>query len=152
LVGCFNLHLHLSFKRDTFVAKYEPKTLAILKWGAVVLGLTGLAAAVSFFVTAALLKIPMIPIQHSLILPGIQSLLVAQEAAIHFFCRRKYTKLSMQSDRQPVLVDDNEIEAEGESSSSSSSSSSGISSETIPVTDQVVVVSTTAESEGFERF
>ena len=122
-VGCFNLHLHLSFKNDTFTTKYGSRSLRILKWGAVALGLMGLAAAVSFFVTATVLKIPMIPIQHSLILPGIQSLLIFQECAIHFFCRRKYTNLSVESDRS-VLVD-NEIEAD----QSSTTSSSGVSSD-----------------------
>jgi len=108
IIGAFNLHLHLTFKHNRLAEKYSAKSLKVLKWAAIVLGLLGLVAAFTFFCLAAIEKIPVLPIQTSMILPGIQSLLVVQECATHFFCRRKYLNLLSETDRANLVE---EVEA-----------------------------------------
>jgi len=103
IIGAFNLHLHLSFKNDLLTEKYSSKALAALKWTFLAVGLLGLVAAITFFSVAAVHKIPVLPIETSMILPGIQSFLVVQECATHFFCRRKYLRLLGESDRANLV-------------------------------------------------
>jgi len=112
VIGGFNLHLHLSFKKDAFTQNYSSKWLTVLKWASVIVGFFGLVAAFTFFCLAGIHKIPILPIGNSMILPGIQSLLVVQECATHFFCRRKYLKLTGESDRTHI-VDESEGSANG---------------------------------------
>ena len=98
-MGGFNLHLHMSFKTDRLLQNYSDRALTRLKWLSVGLGGVALVSALVFFVLAVVWKTGIHPIKSSMVLPGIQSLVVFQECALHYYFRRKYVNILSESDR-----------------------------------------------------
>lgn len=99
IMGGFNLHLHMSFKTDRLFQNYSDRGLTRLKWLSVGLGGVALVSALVFFVLAVVWKTGIHPIKSSMVLPGIQSLVVFQECALHYYFRRKYVNILSESDR-----------------------------------------------------
>ena len=110
-VGAFNLHLHVSFKTDRLAQNYTMKSLAALKWMSLGLGGASLVSALTFFVLAAVWKTGIHPIETSLVLPGIQSLVVFQECALFFYFRRKYLKIVSEDDRAQLTTSEDTPES-----------------------------------------
>jgi len=102
VVGAFNLHLHMSFKHDRLHQNYSERSLKIIKGSSVSLGCLALLAALIFFILAGVLKRFIHPIGTSMVLPGIQSFVVFQECAMHYYYRRKYLRLAAESDRSQL--------------------------------------------------
>jgi len=104
MAGAFNLHLHMSFKHDRIHENYSEWALTAIRWGSACLGGLGLAGAVTFFGLAAAWKTGIHPIETSMVLPGIQCLVVFQECAVHYYFRRKYLALASEPDRSQLAT------------------------------------------------
>jgi len=102
VVGAFNLHLHMSFKHDRLHQNYSERSLKIIKRSSLCLGSLALLVALTFLILAGVLKRFIHPIGTSMVLPGIQSFVVFQECAMHYYYRRKYLRLAAESDRSQL--------------------------------------------------
>ena len=103
-IFCFALHLHLSFKYDVMREKYSARAIQLLKYGAALMAFIGLFAATSFFILAGVYKVPIMPVQESLVLPGIQSFLIFQESALYLYSMRKYLKILAAPDMDHLVA------------------------------------------------
>ena len=91
--GSISLHHHWSFKKDRYLETFGPRSRWALRFYALSVTLGSLAMSLALLIAAGVEKIPMMPIEKSLIIPAMQWMFVGGEGFLFLLTQRQYVRI-----------------------------------------------------------